>query len=72
MKEKEVTPIIIDSGDEIPLVIDLETKPEFDTQLQDALVAQNSFQMGHQDQELGKHQPTHILVQGHPQDPRFN
>ena len=43
-RRKEVTPIIIDSDDEIPPVINLDTKPEFDTQLQDTVVAQKQLQ----------------------------
>ena len=43
-RRKETAPIIIDDDDdEIPIVIDLDTKPKLDTQLQDTAVAQTQF-----------------------------
>ena len=42
-RRKETTPIIINDEDEIPIVIDLDTKPKLDTQSQGATVAQAQF-----------------------------
>ena len=68
---KEATPIIIDDDDEAPIVIDLDTKPELDTQLQDAVVAQTQFPYDPTRPVIGQTPPPIHPITRPPQDPQI-
>ena len=62
---REVKPVVID---DTPIVIDLDTKLDLDTPLQNAVVTQQYDPIW---PGVRQHQPTHIQLQGCPQDPQI-
>ena len=70
-RRKEATPIIINDDDETPIVIDLDTKPKLDTQLQDAAVAQTQFPYDPTRPVIGQTPPHIHPITRPPQDPQI-